>query len=161
MEAALEAVAEEEIAHLTVVFSTLQVEVLQIVTMVAIKPKLGVVALAVAAVMDMKILFKRAVALKAVVVVEFCLELVVIILTFMLQIAAKTGQVILMVILQPQVTLRQVVQGVVLVTTQDTVAHCITAVVAVAAGGLVVALVDTEAVALAAKQLRTTDIAIV
>ena len=61
----------------------------------------------------------------------------------------------------PGLAVVQAVALVMLVTTQDTVAHCITAVVAVAAGGLVVALVDTEAVALAAKQLRTTDIAIV
>ena len=103
-------------AHLTVVFSTLQVEVLQLVTMVAIKPKLGAAVLAVAVVMDMKILFNLAVALKAVVVVEFYRALVVIILTFMLQIVAKTGQVIVMVILGLRVTLRLVVQGVVLET---------------------------------------------
>ena len=46
--------------------------------------------------------------------VEFYQALVVI-LIFTRQIAAKTGQVIVMVILQPQVTLRLVVQGVVLV----------------------------------------------
>ena len=74
----------------------------------------GVVALAAVAVMDTVML--KVVVDPAAVAVEFCPELEAIIQAFILQIVAKTGQVIVMGILGPQVTLHQVVQGVVLET---------------------------------------------
>ena len=76
------------------------------------------------------------------------------------QIIATTGLIIVMVIPHPQVTLHQVVLEVVvvvLVTTLDTLAQFITVAAVEAAGVLVVVLVGTEAVALAAKQLTIVE----